>query len=81
MLGLLNIRGSDIPYNPVFFAFALITMDQVTLFVNGAKLSATVKNHLGESVQIQPYDQVYQHIKGLKAASASDTVFSCFFNE
>ncbi|KAK3731439.1 hypothetical protein QZH41_013635 [Actinostola sp. cb2023] len=26
---LLNVRGSDIPYNPVFFSYVIVTMDQV----------------------------------------------------
>ena len=31
---LFNLRGSDIEYNPVFFAFAVITTDSVRLFVD-----------------------------------------------
>lgn len=27
--GLFNLRGSDVEYNPVFFAYAIITMDNV----------------------------------------------------
>jgi len=30
LLGLFNLRGSDVVYNPVFFAYALITLDEVT---------------------------------------------------
>ena len=30
LLGLFNLRGSDVVYNPVFFAYALITQDEVT---------------------------------------------------
>lgn len=31
---LLNLRGSDIQYNPVFFAYTAVTHDRVYLFVN-----------------------------------------------
>ena len=27
LTGLYNLRGSDVPYNPVFFAYAIITKD------------------------------------------------------
>ena len=26
---LLNLRGSDVPYNPVFYSYVLITLDSV----------------------------------------------------
>jgi len=29
-VGLFNLRGSDVVYNPVFFAYAMITQDEVT---------------------------------------------------
>lgn len=28
-LGLFNLRGSDVTFNPVFFAYAIITQDEV----------------------------------------------------
>ena len=31
---LLNLRGSDIQYNPVFFSYTVVTLDKVYLFVN-----------------------------------------------
>ena len=35
---LLNIRGNDILYNPVVLSYALLTMDQLYLFVNSSVL-------------------------------------------
>lgn len=32
------MRGSDIKYNPVFFAYALVTLDELHLFVDETKL-------------------------------------------
>lgn len=61
---LFNLRGSDIDYNPVFFAYALITPDEATLFINENKLTAEVKEHL-EDVKIAPYENVFRHIKAL----------------
>ncbi|WP_417719969.1 aminopeptidase P family protein [Salipiger sp.] len=51
---LLNIRGSDIPRNPVPHGFALLHGDgTVALFMADAKISE-VRDHLGERVRIQP---------------------------
>lgn len=52
---LLNIRGSDIPRNPVVHAFALLHDDGgVDLFVAPEKIDATVAAHLGDAVRRHP---------------------------
>lgn len=33
----LNLRGSDVPYNPVFFSYLVITLDEVIFFVDSNK--------------------------------------------
>ena len=35
---LLNLRGGDIPYNPVFISYLSITPDSATLYVDAAKV-------------------------------------------
>jgi Xaa-Pro aminopeptidase len=64
---LFNLRGSDIPYNPVFFSYAVVTPDDVTLYVDESKLGGEVKTHLGE-VKIRPYDTIFEDITALSAA-------------
>ncbi|MCX7644178.1 MAG: aminopeptidase P family protein [Rhodobacteraceae bacterium] len=52
---LLNIRGADIPRNPVAQADAILHRDgRVTLFIDPAKLSREVRAHLGEAVTVRP---------------------------
>ncbi|MEO0751488.1 MAG: aminopeptidase P family protein [Pseudomonadota bacterium] len=61
---LLNIRGSDIPRNPIPHAFALLHDDaRVTLFVDEAKLDDTVRAHLGDEVTLAPYDGVWATVE------------------
>jgi Xaa-Pro aminopeptidase len=36
---LYNLRGSDIPFNPVFFAYALVTQDSAILYTDEAKVA------------------------------------------
>ena len=35
---LLNLRGSDISYNPVFVSYVLLTLDKATLYVEESKV-------------------------------------------
>ncbi len=52
---LLNIRGSDIPRNPVPHAFAILyDTGQVTLFVDAAKVDDVLRAHLGDEVKVRP---------------------------
>ncbi|XP_067012527.2 xaa-Pro aminopeptidase ApepP isoform X2 [Anabrus simplex] len=65
---LLNLRGCDVPYNPVFFSFVIVTMNQVVLFVDEAKLNTTVQNHFSEEdllVKIMPYEKVDSFLKDM----------------
>ncbi|PJF10464.1 aminopeptidase P family protein [Pseudorhodobacter sp. MZDSW-24AT] len=54
---LLNIRGADVPKNPVLQGFAILHADaKVTLFADAAKLDAALRAHLGEDVTLCPTD-------------------------
>jgi Xaa-Pro aminopeptidase len=52
---LLNIRGADVPRNPVLHAFAILkTNGEVVLFVDPAKITAEVRAHLDSGVNLLP---------------------------
>lgn len=52
---LLNIRGSDIPRNPVPHCFAILREDaHVALFADSAKISDSLRAHLGPEVRLRP---------------------------
>ncbi len=54
---LLNIRGEDVPRNPVLHAFAILHDDgRVDLFADPAKFDDTVRAHLGGGVTLLPPD-------------------------
>ncbi|SHJ63683.1 Xaa-Pro aminopeptidase [Shimia gijangensis] len=64
---LLNIRGSDIPRNPVPHAFAVLHYDaRVTVFIDEGKLNAEVIAHLGNDVDIQPTDSLMSTLLSMK---------------
>ncbi|TGD42418.1 aminopeptidase P family protein [Pseudotabrizicola sediminis] len=52
---LLNIRGADVPKNPVLQGFAILHDDaRVTLFTDPAKLDEATCAHLGPQVTLRP---------------------------
>jgi len=54
---LLNIRGADVPRNPVLHGFAVLRDDgRVTLFADAAKFDAETRAHLGEQVTLRPVE-------------------------
>ena len=53
---LLNLRGSDVHCNPVFVSYVLLTLDEVTLFIDAEKLDAETREYLKEiGVTVKPY--------------------------
>lgn len=56
---LFNLRGSDVAYNPVFLAHALISQDKATLFIDQRKITAQVAHYLyQQNIEIQPYSSL-----------------------
>ncbi|POR38463.1 Putative Xaa-Pro aminopeptidase P [Tolypocladium paradoxum] len=68
---LFNLRGSDIPYNPVFFSYATVTPQSATLYIDESKLSEACTAHLASnSVQVKPYDAFLSEARSLHAEIA-----------
>lgn len=54
---LFNLRGTDVAYNPVFVAHALIGADSATLFVQAGKVPAAIVRSLkSDGVRVAPYE-------------------------
>jgi Xaa-Pro aminopeptidase len=65
---LFNIRGSDIPFNPVTIAYAIITSDQARLFVTAEKISRKVGAALKRDIVIEGYEGFEAALHRLAAA-------------
>ena len=71
---LLNIRGSDIEYNPCFFSYAVITNIDVFLFVDESQVKKAVRHHLTPSsenqniikMEIQDYHSITNFLSDLQ---------------
>ncbi|MDB6000777.1 MAG: Xaa-Pro aminopeptidase, partial [Rhizobacter sp.] len=65
---LFNLRGSDVDYNPVFLAHALIEPSRALLFVAQTKLPPELQRLLAQDgVQIAPYEKAAETLAELPA--------------
>ncbi|WP_286154011.1 aminopeptidase P family protein [Sporofaciens musculi] len=63
-----NLRGDDIEYFPLLLSYAIITMEDMKLYVDERKLTAEMKETLAkDGISIHPYNAVYEDVKNLKA--------------
>lgn len=61
---LFNLRGNDIPYNPVFFSYAAITPTTATLYVNSSNLSSECKTYLTDNgISVRPYHKLFEDMQ------------------
>ena len=68
---LLNIRGNDVPCNPVVLSYAVITRNEFYLFIHEKTLDQKVKEYLEAlSVTIKPYDSIYEFVKSYRGERA-----------
>lgn len=62
----LNLRGTDVPYNPVFHSFLIIEHDQVRFFIDPHKLTAGIARKLdADNIKVSLYDDFYQHVQDI----------------
>ncbi|XP_024139805.1 xaa-Pro aminopeptidase 2 isoform X1 [Oryzias melastigma] len=65
---LFNLRGNDIPYNPFFYSYTLLTQNEIWLFVHTERVTKDLEEYLEAHcsdplcVQLKPYDSVLQEL-------------------
>ncbi|NXA20114.1 XPP1 aminopeptidase, partial [Ibidorhyncha struthersii] len=73
---LFNLRGSDVEYNPVFFAYAVIGMNTIRLFIDGDRMmDPAVREHLQLNstlepefkIQVMPYGSILSELQAVAA--------------
>ncbi|NXK52409.1 XPP1 aminopeptidase, partial [Chauna torquata] len=73
---LFNLRGSDVEYNPVFFAYAVIGMNTIRLFIDGDRMmDPAVREHLQLDsalepefkIQVMPYGSILTELQAVVA--------------
>jgi len=69
---LFNLRGNDIPYNPVFFSYAAVTPKTATLYVDSTKMSSEALDYLGDAVAIKPYDALFSDLNAISENAVAE---------
>nr|XP_040030408.1 xaa-Pro aminopeptidase 2 [Gasterosteus aculeatus aculeatus] len=70
---LFNLRGNDIPYNPFFYSYTLLTKDAIWLFLHTDRVTEELRVYLNAScvgslcVQLRSYDAVRDDLKAYVA--------------
>lgn len=68
---LFNIRGNDIPYNPVILSYIIITKEKGYFFVNENALNLEIKKALeADNIEVMPYDKIYDFVKQISKTEA-----------
>ena len=63
---MLNIRGNDIPCNPVVLSYLVLTETESHLFIQEETLNEKVKQYLANlGISLHPYDAVYDFVSGI----------------
>lgn len=77
---LFNLRSdSDIPFNPVFFAYSIVSLNSVSLYVDHVKIdnsSPELKNYLSSipNLKIKPYKSFYSDLSSFRLSIHSPSI-------
>ncbi len=70
---LLNLRGSDVVFNPVFYAFVLVSAGRLVLYTHGSGMSEELREKLAVfGVQCSEYQKIYADLAALKGRLLAD---------
>lgn len=80
---ILNLRGNDIPNNPVFYSYLYLSKGKNVLFIDKDKLDIVL-----EGIEVKPYEEVFSFLKEhkdtktlLDLSKTSMKTISCFNKE
>lgn len=61
---LLNLRGSDVPHNPLFHAYLFVGMDSATLFLDGSKEKEETASYLRSlNIERREYTDLWSFLR------------------
>ncbi len=68
---LFNLRGSDVEYNPVAIAYAVVTLEEAELFIDARKVPPAARAVLERTVRIRPYGHIERACRALARSQTS----------
>jgi len=65
-----NLRGSDVDYNPLALAYAIIGIENACIYLNTEKISdALIKSLAEDEITIANYEQIFNDLEELPASA------------
>ena len=65
---LLNLRGADVDFNPVFYAYLIISQNNVNLFIDPHKITSGIGKALkDDNIKIFLYEDFYEYLSDMPA--------------
>ena len=78
---MLNLRGNDIEYNPLFFSYLIFNNKKgelsSDLFVEAAKVDSLAEYFKGVSVTVHPYENIRGFLKDMPTCSIRVDTGNC----
>lgn len=71
---LFNLRGEDLPYIPVFIAYAILTLETAFLFTNLTRIPTELQQQLLDNVTLMPYEEYPETLKLLVAQQSNSRI-------
>ena len=66
-----NIRGNDVEFNPVAIAFAVISKNETTLFIDDKKINPETNTSLtNNGITIKPYNEIENHLSSIDSSQS-----------
>lgn len=67
---LLNLRGNDVEFNPVFYSYMVISLNNVYLFIDPHKITSSIGKKLADDdVKMFLYEDIFDFIQNLPQLS------------
>ena len=57
-----NLRADDIPYNPVFYSYAFISLDKAIIYVSPKRFSSDIRKKAEEAFELRDYTDIFEDI-------------------
>lgn len=70
---LLNLRGNDVPCNPVFLSYLLIQNNKTTLFIDNKKVKNVLSYLTNQKIEIKEYNDIESELVKIKGKVLMDS--------
>lgn len=75
---LLNLRGSDIPHNPLFHAYLFVGLESATIFLDASKVNEDTAGYLNShNIERREYQDIWSFLRRREWGDGKVSAFRC----